>query len=54
MKALHNLRLHIDTSHRVLLHIHALYKLADTSANTWLMQRYVLSENINNVTESLV
>ena len=54
MKALHNLRLHSDTSHRMLLHIHALYKLADTRANTRLMHWYVLSENINNVKESLV
>ena len=28
-------------------------KLADTRANTRLMHWYVLSENINNVTESL-
>ena len=34
MKALHNLRLHSDTSHRMLLLIHALYKLADTRAKT--------------------
>ena len=54
MKALHNLKLHSDTSHRVLLHIHALYELADTRANTRLMHWYVLSENINNVTESLM
>ena len=54
MKALHNLRLHSDISHRMLLHIHALYKLADTRANTRLMHWYVLSENINNVTESSV
>ena len=54
MEALHNLWLNSDTSHRMLLHIHALYKLADTRANTWLMHWYVLSENINNVTESLV
>ena len=42
MKALHNLRLHSDISYRMLLYIHALYKLADTRA-TRLMHWYVLS-----------
>ena len=52
MNVLQNLRLHGDISHRMLLH--ALCKLADTCANTRFMHWYVLSENINNVTESLV